>query len=244
MSFIFGIKPISEALRAEKELDRILVQRDTRNPEITQILKMARERGVSVVQVPIFKLDKITNKNHQGIVAYLAQISYARLEDVLPTVFESGQTPLILLLDRITDVRNFGAIARSAECAGVHAIVIPENGAAQINADAMKTSAGALHLIAVCKEKNLLNAVKYLQKSGLQVVACTEKTTNSVYTPDYTIPTAIVVGSEEDGISPEIIRIADFLGRIPLLGKIESLNVSVATGIILYETVRQRTQYR
>ncbi|MCS7004830.1 MAG: 23S rRNA (guanosine(2251)-2'-O)-methyltransferase RlmB [Cytophagales bacterium] len=240
MSLIFGIKPIYEALRAGKEIDKILVQRDIRNPEIVQLLKMARTQNIPVAYVPVFKLEKITSKNHQGIVAYLAQISYAKLENVLPSVFESGQIPLLLLLDRITDVRNFGAIARSAECAGVHAIVLPEKGSAQINADAMKTSAGALHIVNVCREKSLLQVVKYLQNSGIQVVACSEKATELIYTANYTLPTAIIVGSEENGISPELLRSADCIRKIPMLGKITSLNVSVATGVILYEVVRQR----
>jgi 23S rRNA (guanosine2251-2'-O)-methyltransferase len=162
------------------------------------------------------------------------------LHNVLSSVYEKGQTPLLLILDRVTDVRNFGAIARTAECAGVHAIVIPAKGAAQINADAVKTSSGALNFIPVCRENSLRETVTYLQESGVQVVACTEKAEKSIYQADYSAPTAIIMGSEEDGISDDLIRKADVLAKIPMTGNIASLNVSVAAGAVVFEVVRQR----
>jgi 23S rRNA (guanosine2251-2'-O)-methyltransferase len=170
----------------------------------------------------------------------VSAIHYAKLENVIADTFEKGQIPLVIILDRITDVRNFGAIARTAECAGAHAIVIPARGAAQINADAMKTSSGALNFIPVCREESLLQAVDFLQNSGLKVIACTEKTKNSVYAVDYSSPVAIILGSDEDGISDELIRKSDELAAIPQSGQVGSLNVSVATGVIVFEAIRQR----
>lgn len=234
---VFGIQSVLETLRSGKEIDRLLVQRELGN---TEILDLAHEKGIQVQKVPVEKLNRITRKNHQGAIAFVSAIHYAKLENVIADTFEKGQIPLVLILDRITDVRNFGAIARTAECAGVHAIVIPSKGAAQINADAMKTSSGALNFIPVCREDSLLQTVNFLQNSGLRVIACTEKGKGSMYAIDYTGPTAIVLGSEEDGISDEIIRKSDDLAVIPQSGQVGSLNVSVAAGVIIYETVRQR----
>ncbi|MHA8099835.1 23S rRNA (guanosine(2251)-2'-O)-methyltransferase RlmB [Aquirufa aurantiipilula] len=235
--FVFGIQSVLETLRAGKEIDRLLVQRELGSIEI---FELAKEKGIQVQKVPIEKLNRITRKNHQGAIAFVSAIHYAKIDNVIADTFEKGQTPLILILDRITDVRNFGAIARTAECAGVHAIVIPSRGAAQINADAMKTSSGALNFLPVCREENLISTIEFLQNSGLKVVACTEKTKDSVYAKDFTEPTAIVLGSEEDGISDEIIRKADELAAIPQSGQVGSLNVSVAAGVIIYEALRQR----
>ncbi|MFL0162722.1 23S rRNA (guanosine(2251)-2'-O)-methyltransferase RlmB [Aquirufa salirivi] len=235
--FVFGIQSVLETLRAGKEIDRLLVQRELGSIEI---LELAKEKGIQVQKVPIEKLNRITRKNHQGAIAFVSAIHYAKIDNIIADTFEKGQTPLILILDRITDVRNFGAIARTAECAGVHAIVIPSRGAAQINADAMKTSSGALNFLPVCREENLISTIEYLQNAGLKVIACTEKTKDSVYVKDFKEPTAIVLGSEEDGISDEIIRKADELAAIPQTGQVGSLNVSVAAGVIIYEALRQR----
>ena len=235
--FVFGIQSVLETLRAGKEIDRLLVQRELGSIEI---LELAKEKGIQVQKVPIEKLNRITRKNHQGAIAFVSAIHYAKIENIIADTFEKGQTPLILILDRITDVRNFGAIARTAECAGVHAIVIPSRGAAQINADAMKTSSGALNFLPVCREENLISTIEYLQNAGLKVIACTEKTKDSVYSKDFKEPTAIVLGSEEDGISDEIIRKSDELAAIPQTGQVGSLNVSVAAGVIIYEALRQR----
>ena len=234
---VFGIQSVLETLRSGKEIDRLLVQRELGN---TEILDLAKEKGVQVQKVPLEKLNRITRKNHQGAIAFVSAIHYAKLENVIATTFEKGQVPLVLILDRITDVRNFGAIARTAECAGVHAIVIPARGAAQINADAMKTSSGALNFIPVCKEENLIQTVDFLQNSGLKVISCTEKTKTSIYTCDFTVPLAVILGSEEDGISDELIRKSDELAAIPQSGQVGSLNVSVATGVIIFEATRQR----
>lgn len=236
--FVFGIQSVLETLRSGKEIDRLIIQRELGNIEI---LDLAKEKGIQVQKVPIEKLNRITRKNHQGAIAFVSAIHYAKLENVIADTFEKGQIPMILILDRITDVRNFGAIARSAECAGVHAIVIPSKGAAQINADAMKTSSGALNFIPVCREDSLLQTIHYLQNSGLKVVACTEKTKNSIYSIDFSVPVAFILGSEEDGISDELIRKSDELAAIPQNGQVGSLNVSVASGVIMYESVRQRS---
>lgn len=237
---IFGLRPIIEALKAGKELDRLFVQSGLKNELFTELMVLLKKENIAFQYVPVEKLNRLTNKNHQGVVGYISTITYQKIQDVLPLIFEAGKTPLILILDRITDVRNFGAIARTAECSGVDAIVIPSKGAAQINADAMKTSTGALHTIPVCKEDNLKDVIDFLRESGLQVIACTEKTPEMYYQQDYTLPVAIIMGSEENGVSPEYLKAADAHAKIPLLGQISSLNVSVATGIILYEVVRQR----
>jgi 23S rRNA (guanosine2251-2'-O)-methyltransferase len=238
---IFGIRAIIETINAGKTIDKLLIQKELGNSELLkELLTLAREREVPVQKVPVEKLNRITTKNHQGAICFISAVDYALLSNILAETFEKGKTPLILILDRITDVRNFGAIARTAECSGVDAIVIPTKGAAQINADAVKTSAGALNFLPVCREEDLKKTIAYLQESGLQVVACTEKTDEWMYKADFTVPTAILLGSEEDGISPELLRKADQLAKIPLFGNIESLNVSVSAAVILYEAVRQR----
>jgi 23S rRNA (guanosine2251-2'-O)-methyltransferase len=239
-NMIFGLRPIIEALKSGKQIDKLLVQNGLKNELFGEMMSLLKKHNVVYQYVPVEKLNRLTSKNHQGVVGYISSIEYSKIEKVLPMVFDAGKTPLILILDRITDVRNFGAIARTAECAGVDAIIIPARGAAQINADAIKTSTGALHKIPVCKEDNLKDVIHYLRESGLQVIACTEKTTDMYYAQDYTLPVAIMMGSEEDGISPEFLKLADAHAKIPLMGKIGSLNVSVAAGVILYEAVKQR----
>lgn len=235
--FIFGIQPVLEAIRAGKEIDKLLVQRELGNLEV---LEFARLRNIPTQKVPKQKLDQITRKNHQGVIAFISAIHYAKLENVVADIFEQGKTPLLLVLDRVTDVRNFGAIARTAECAGVQALVIPAKGGAQINSDAMKTSSGALNFLPVCRENDLQETVRFLQNSGIQVVACTEKISKTLYEADFSVPTAIIMGSEEDGISDQLLRSADELVSIPMTGRVASLNVSVANAIILYEAIRQR----
>lgn len=235
--FVFGTQSVAEAIRSGQEIDKILVQREL---GMSEIVKLAEEREIPVQRVPLEKLNRITRKNHQGVIGFISAINYVQLHNVVSGIFEKGETPLLLLLDRITDVRNFGAIARSAECMGVHAIVVPARGAAQINSDALKTSSGALSHLPVCREANFFNTLKYLQESGVQIVACTEKTNQATFEIDFTTPTAILMGSEEDGISPDLLRRADAIAKIPMAGKVESLNVSVATGMILYEALRQR----
>ena len=237
---VFGIRAVIEAIQGGKELESLYIQRGLSGAVFGELRSILKEYEISFQSVPVEKLNRLTLKNHQGVVAFISPIIYQKIEDIIPVIYEKGEIPLILILDGITDVRNLGAIARTAECSGVHAIVIPSKGSAQINPDAIKTSAGALFKIPVCRHESLLKTAKFLQESGLQLIACTEKTNNYLYQPDYTGPSAIIMGSEEDGISLELIRIADHLAKIPILGEIESLNVSVSAGIILYEAVRQR----
>lgn len=237
---IFGIRPIIEAVKAGKQIDKIFLQNALSGQLMGELKQLIREHNIVTQYVPVEKLNHLTQKNHQGVVAFISPVAYYSIEDILPLVFEKGKIPLVLVLDRITDVRNFGAIARTAECAGVDAIIIPERGSAQLNADAVKTSAGALHKIPVCKEHNLKNVIRYLKESGLQIVACTEKGNDLYCDVDLSAPTAIILGSEEDGISGEYLKLTDVKVKIPIMGTIESLNVSVANGIILYETIRQR----
>ena len=191
--------------------------------------------------VPAEKMNHlIKSRNHQGVVALLSPVAYRDIEDIIPTIFEKGKTPLIIVLDRITDVRNIGAIARSAECAGVHAMIVPSRGSAQINSDAIKASAGAIYQIPICRSENLKHTFDFLKRSGLKIISCTERSENTIYEMDFSLPTVIVLGSEEDGISEEYLKLSDAKVKIPLHGKIESLNVSVSAGITLYEVVRQR----
>jgi 23S rRNA (guanosine2251-2'-O)-methyltransferase len=239
-NFIFGIRAVIEALEAGKEIERILVQRGIAGELFNQLRKALRGREIPYQLVPPEKIRRITSKNHQGVIAFISEVTYYRAEDLLPRVFDEGRTPLVLLLDRVTDVRNFGAIARSAECAGVDFIIIPSRGAAQINADAIKTSAGALHRIPVCREPNLKETINYLKEYGLKVIACHEKTDKLVYDAAFREACAIIMGSEENGISGEYLRLCDYSVKIPMRGKTASLNVSVATGIVLFEAIRQR----
>ncbi|MGY6521433.1 MAG: 23S rRNA (guanosine(2251)-2'-O)-methyltransferase RlmB [Mongoliitalea sp.] len=238
--FIFGTRAVMEAIHAQKDIDKILLDKDVNNELTKELLALAKAERIPVVRVPDAKLNRITRKNHQGVIAHMSAIQYASLDNVIETCFSSGISPLILVLDRITDVRNFGAIARTAECAGVHAIVIPEKGAAQINSDAVKTSAGALNHLPICRVKNLYYTVKDLQKMGLQVVAVSEKAEKMMYEADFSIPTALIMGSEEDGISSELMGLSNDFIKIPMKGNIESLNVSVSAGVVIYEAIRQR----
>jgi len=242
IDMLFGLRPILEALNAGRTLEKIFLLRGTKNSLVGDISTLARAAGIQVQQVPVEKLDGLTRKNHQGAVAFVSPIDYAPLDNLLSGLFEEGKVPFLLLLDRITDVRNFGAIARTAECLGVQALVIPSHGAAQINGDALKTSAGALNLLPVCREANLQETIRFLQQSGVTVVACTEKATEAVGAADvdFSGPVAVLMGSEEDGIAPELLRLADVRLKVPMAGQIQSLNVSVAAGIMLFEVARQR----
>lgn len=239
-NMIFGLRPVIEALKSGKEIDRLFVQSGLKNELFGELMALLKKHNVAFQYVPVEKLNRLTMKNHQGVVGYISSIEYHKIQNILPGIFEKGKTPLILILDRITDVRNFGAIARTSECSGVDAIIIPSRGAAQINADAIKTSTGALHKIPVCREDNLKQTIEYLRESGLQVIACTEKASEDYYKLDFTLPVAIIMGSEENGISSEYLKLSDEHAKIPLMGEIGSLNVSVATGVLLYEVVRQR----
>ncbi len=240
-NFIFGIRAVIEAIEAGKEIEKILIQRGIAGELFNQLRKALKGTEIPYQIVPPEKIKRLTSKNHQGVIAFVSELTYFRAEDLLPRLFEEGKMPLLLVLDRVTDVRNFGAIARTAECAGVDFIIIPSRGSAQINADAIKTSAGALHRIPVCRENNLKDTITYLKEYGLQVIACHEKTDKLIYDGDYKVPAAIVMGSEENGISAEYQKLCDYAVKIPMPGKTASLNVSVATGIVLFEVIRQRS---
>jgi 23S rRNA (guanosine2251-2'-O)-methyltransferase len=239
-NLIFGTRAVLEALNAGKDIEKILIQKGLSNELYNQLRQALRGQTVPLQFVPPEKLKRITDKNHQGVIAYLTEINYYSTEELLAKVFEKGRIPLVLILDRVTDVRNFGAIARGAECAGVDFIIIPSRGAAQINGDAIKTSAGALHRMKVCREDNLKTTIEFLKESGLQIISCHEKTDQLIYHADFTKPTAVIVGSEENGISNEYLKRSDMQVKIPMTGSIASLNVSVASGIVLFEAVKQR----
>ena len=239
-NMIFGIRAIIETINSGKEIDKLFMQKGLQNDLIKELGKLCHQLHIPISKVPVEKLNRFTRNNHQGAVAFTSAVHYASLSNVVSTAFESGRTPLFVILDKVTDVRNFGAIARTAECAGINAIIIPSRGSAAVNSDAMKTSAGALNFIPVCREANLKNTITYLKESGIQVIACTEKTDNELYSAKFDIPTAILMGSEDEGISPEYLKMSDEKVRIPMSGNISSLNVSVAAGIVIYEAVRQR----
>lgn len=239
-NLIFGTRAVIEAVNAGKEIDKIIIQKGLSNQLYSELRKAIKDLDIPIQIVPPEKISRITSKNHQGVLAFISQITYYEVEDLLAATFEKGKTPLVLILDRVTDVRNFGAIARSADCAGVDFIVIPSRGAAQINADAVKTSAGALNRMKVCRVDNLKNTIDYLKESGLQIIACHEKTESYHFNTDLTKPSAIIMGSEENGISNEYLKRSDIQVKIPMVGNIASLNVSVAAGVILFEAVKQR----
>jgi 23S rRNA (guanosine2251-2'-O)-methyltransferase len=238
--FIFGIRAVLEAVLAGKDIDKVLIKKDLETELTKELLDALRGTRIPLQRVPVEKLNRVTMKNHQGVVAFVSEVTYQCLEDIIPTLYEEGKIPFIVLLDGITDVRNFGAIARTCECAGVHAIVIPMTDSVSVNADAVKTSAGALHTLPVCREKTIREAILLLKNSGVKVVAASEKAADSYIKPDYTGPVAIVMGAEDTGIASENLRLCDDLVQIPILGKIASLNVSVAAGILMYEVVKQR----
>ena len=237
---IYGTRAIMETINSGKECEKILLQRDLRNPLTSELLTLAENFKIPVLIVPVEKLNRVTRKNHQGAIAYISPIQYSSVEHMVSTAYERGELPFVLILDRITDVRNFGAIARTAECAGVHGIIIPSRGSALITSDAVKTSAGALNFIPVARCENLKTEIKSLQENGIYVVACTEKTEDSLFSLDLNRPVALIVGAEEDGISSAYLDIADAKGKLPMTGNIGSLNVSVATGVAIYEAQRQR----
>jgi 23S rRNA (guanosine2251-2'-O)-methyltransferase len=239
-NMIFGIRAVIEAIDAGKEIDKIFLRREMGGDLARELFDKLKDAQVAIQRVPLEKLNRLTMKNHQGVVAYISSVEYQRIEDIIPTLYEQGKNPFVVILDGVTDVRNFGAIARTCECAGVDALIVPVRGAAAANADAIKTSAGALHVIPVCREQSLHNCVSYLQKCGIQVIAASEKATHSYTEANYQNPLAIIMGAEDVGVAPDILRICNDMVSIPILGQIESLNVSVAAGILIYEAVKQR----
>ena len=239
-NMIFGIRAVIEAIDAGKEIDKIFLRREMGGDLARELFDKLKDAQVAIQRVPLEKLNRLTMKNHQGVVAYISSVEYQRIEDIIPTLYEQGKNPFVVILDGVTDVRNFGAIARTCECAGVDALIVPVRGAAAANADAIKTSAGALHVIPVCREQSLHNCVSYLQKCGIQVIAASEKATHSYTEANYQNPLAIIMGAEDVGVAPDILRICNDMVSSPILGQIESLNVSVAAGILIYEAVKQR----
>jgi 23S rRNA (guanosine2251-2'-O)-methyltransferase len=237
---IFGTRAVIEAVQAGKEVDKILMRRDLQNELARELFQLVRTTDIPLQRVPQEKLDRLTRKNHQGVIAFISAVTYQKLEDIVPFLYEEGKTPLILLLDGVTDVRNFGAIARTCACAGVDALVIPSKNSVSVNADAVKTSAGALLSLPVCRESNLTEAIQFLKNCGYKVVAATERAATDYIRTDYTVPTAIVMGSEDKGVSTDNLRLCDERIRIPIVGSIASLNVSAAAAILVYEVVRQR----
>lgn len=240
---VMGIHPVLELLNSDKQVQKILISRDLHGKaEVEKILERSREKKVPIQVVPVEKLNRVTAKNHQGILAFSSPINFQKIENILPWLYEQGVVPFFLILDRITDVRNFGAIVRTAECAGVHAVIIPEKESAQINEDAIKTSAGALHHIPVCREQNLEEVVAYLKDYGLKAIACTEKGEGSLFGCQLKDPLVLILGSEEDGISPQLLKLAHQSAYLPLAGQIGSLNVGAAGAVAMYETLRQRSE--
>ena len=237
---IFGVRAVLEAIDAGKEIDKILIKRDILSELSRELFAAVKGTNIPVQRVPVEKINRITRKNHQGVIAFVSAVEYASVETFVPYLFEEGKDPLLVLLDGITDVRNFGSIARTCECAGVDAIIIPSHGSVTVNADAVKTSAGALHTLPVCREKNITETIKYLKASGFRIVCATERGKINYTQSDFNVPVCIVMGAEDTGIPSEHLALCDDWVSIPQYGKIESLNVSVATAVILYEAVRQR----
>ena len=238
--YIYGVHAVLEAIDAGKDIDKILLSKTLNAETAKEIDERARALRVPVQRVPVQKIDRITRRNHQGVLAMMSAVTYYRVEDIVPQLFDNGENPFIVVLDGVTDVRNFGAVARTCECAGVSAIVIPDRESVSANADAVKTSDGALNYLPVCREHNLVSAVRLLRDSGFKIVGTSDKSQKPYTQGDYTGPVAIVLGAEDKGVSPEIMKLCDTQVMIPEFGHINSLNVSVAGGIMIYEVVRQR----
>lgn len=237
---IYGIHAVQEALNAATPLGKVYIQRDARNPRINELARDLKAAGVPVQLVPREKMQRLTKKAHQGVIAMLSSVEYMPIEELLPRIYEKGESPLLVVLDGVTDVRNAGAIARSAECFGAHALLMPAQGSALLNEDAVKSSAGALNRIPVARELHFNKATDFLAESGLQLIACTEHGEEDICRLDLTVPTAIVLGSEGAGIHPNLLAKCTAQVRIPMAGEISSLNVGVAAGIVLYEVCRAR----
>ena len=237
---IFGIRAIIEAINSGETIDKVFVQKGLKGELFLELDKLLRKHSINTSYVPIEKLNRLSNKNHQGVVAQISPIEFYDLETLVLDVIESGKNPLFLLLDQISDVRNFGAIIRTAECTGVNGIIIQKKGGAPVNGDTIKTSAGAVFNIPICKVDHIKDAMFYFQASGIKVIAATEKTDNNIYDVSFKEPCAIIMGSEGRGVSSSILKLADNRAKLPMYGDIGSLNVSVACGAFLYEVVRQR----
>ena len=239
-SLVIGRKAVIEALQNGVQLDKIYLDTKVIGDEILQVKNLASKNAVPVSYVPVAKLNGFNVTNHEGVIAQIAKVQYQNLQDIISFVSEKGEAPLFLILDGITDIRNIGGMARTAYCTGAHAIIIPEKGVGALNEDAVLTSAGALEKIPICRVNSLMKAVDELHLNGIKVYATEMKAEKSFSDIDFTEPCAIIMGSEEKGIYPALLKICDEKIKIPMAGGFESLNVSVATGIILYESMKQR----
>ncbi len=238
---IFGIRAIIEAIESDASLNKVYLQKGLRGDLFFQLDKLLKKNKISTSVVPTEKLDRLSkHNNHQGAVAKISPIAFHDLEVLIETTVESGETPLFLLLDQVSDVRNFGAIIRTAECTGVNGIIIQKSGSAPVNAETIKTSAGAAFKMPICKVDHIKDAMFQLQAANIKLLAATEKTEDNVFDIDFKQPMAIIMGSEHKGVSNSVLKMVDYKAKLPLLGEIESLNVSVACGAFLYEAVRQR----
>ncbi len=238
---IFGIRAVLEAIKAGAKFSKVIIRQGLTGNLASELLGMLKHQNIPFQYQPNEAFKKYIDKNHQGVIAFTSPIDVSSIDELLPKLLESKATPFLLVLDRVTDVRNFGAIVRTAECAGVDAIIVPAKGSANIGSDAIKTSTGALYNVPICRVGSLKMLCYQLRDKGFKIVSTSEKGSKLIYEADYTGPLALVVGAEDTGIHPEVLRLSNEVVRIPLMGKIESLNVSVATGIVLYEAVRQRS---
>ena len=232
--------PVLEAVKSNKPIDKLYIQKGMASSKIDAILNDLDQEAVSVNYVPIEKLDRLIRSNHQGIIASISPISFKSLEEVVENLLETKKDPVFIILDQVSDVRNFGAILRTAECTGVDAVIIQKKGGAPVSGDTVKASAGAIFNLAICKVDHIKDAIFYLQGSGIKTIAATEKTSQTIYDTDLTGPLAIIMGSEGKGVSKSVLSLVDQSASLPVLGKINSLNVSVACGVFLYEMIRQR----
>jgi 23S rRNA (guanosine2251-2'-O)-methyltransferase len=239
-NFIYGFNPVIEAINAGKEIEKLFILKTMQQFRTAELINLATQHKIPFQFVPKEKLNRLTRQNHQGVVAMVSAVSFVNIETLLPTLFETGKAPFLIILDKVTDVRNLGSIARSAECAGVDAIVIPSRGSAMVNADAVKTSSGALNNIPLCREDNLKQTILFLKNCGFTMIGATEKAELNYFQIDFNKPVAIIMGSEETGISEEYLKLCDQTAKIPMVGSVQSLNVSVAAGILMFEVLKQR----
>ena len=236
---IFGLRPVMEAIEAGREMSKVLLRKGLDGDTYRELVASLQKHNIPSQVAPVEKLNRVTRKNHQGVIAFVSPVEYARIENLIPSLFEKGENPFIVICEGITDTRNVGAIARSAECAGAHALLLPTKGSAMISADAVKTSAGALNHLAICRTENLRSTLIFLKNSGLKIIASSEKARDIYYQTDLTGPAALLLGAEDTGISSEYLRLADVSVKIPVKGQISSLNVSAAAAVLMYEMVKQ-----
>lgn len=237
---IYGLRPVIEAIDGDTRIDKVLIQNGLSGPLAGELKGRIRDNNIPFQFVPIEKLNRLTKGNHQGVVALISPIEYKQALDLIPQLMEGEKAPLVLMLDHVTDVRNFGAIVRTAECTGVDAVIIPDHGSAQVGDDAVKTSSGALLRMPICREQNLKTVLNLAKQCGMQIVAATEKGATDYLDVDFKKPTLLIMGAEETGISPELLKLADARAKLPILGQVQSLNVSVAAAVFMYEVLRQR----